>query len=84
MRRQPGLGRQIRGSRGRTARALAFYKRGCERAPASDTLLESLARLAASIGLHTEAADDYDRLARRQPANAHWKQAAEAQRNAPR
>jgi tetratricopeptide (TPR) repeat protein len=67
---------------GKLIDALALYKRAYERAPANDDLLERVARLAATAGLHTEAAEDYERLARKQPAEPRWRRAADAQRGA--
>ncbi len=68
--------------RGRGPSALVLYKRAYDRAPANDALLANVARLAASAGLHTEAAEDYERLARKQPQEPRWKRAADAQRSA--
>jgi hypothetical protein len=67
--------------KGNSRRALAFYKRAYGRSP-DDGLLEAAARLAASTGLHTEAEDDYERLARKHPEDPAWRSAAEQQRNA--
>jgi tetratricopeptide (TPR) repeat protein len=69
-------------TRGRSPSALALYKRAYDRAPGNDDLLANVARLAASAGLHTEAAEDYERLARKQPQEPRWKRAATAQRSA--
>jgi hypothetical protein len=41
-----------------------------------------MARLAAALGLHAEAAEDYERLARRHPGDARWTTAADEQRTA--
>ncbi len=70
----------IEQGRGNARRALALYKQAYERAPEDDKLLEAVAGLAAATGLHAEAADDYQRLADRQPTQKKWKDAAEAQR----
>lgn len=72
----------IERGRGNAQRALALYKRAYERLPEDDTLLEVVAGLAADSGLHAEAADDYDRLARRQPTQPKWKDAATRERAA--
>ncbi len=66
---------------GNSVRALALYSRASARQPEDDALLESKARLAASLGLHVQAADDYLRLARKHPDNAAWPTAAEEQRS---
>ncbi|MDP9152200.1 MAG: hypothetical protein M3O36_19925, partial [Myxococcota bacterium] len=68
--------------RGNSRRALGLYKRAYERSPEDDSLLECVARLAGRAGLHAEAAEDYDRLARRRPTEAQWKQAEDAERQA--
>jgi tetratricopeptide (TPR) repeat protein len=60
-------------------KALALYRRAYERAPDDDALLENVARMAATTGLHAEAAEDYERLARRRPQEARWKTAAYAE-----
>jgi tetratricopeptide (TPR) repeat protein len=67
---------------GKITEALPLYKRAYERTPGDDTLLERLARVAAQAGLHTEAAEAYEHLARRQPSEPRWKQSADAQRGA--
>jgi tetratricopeptide (TPR) repeat protein len=69
-------------ARGSPGRALATYKRAYERAPDNDTLLESIARLAAAAGLNAEALKDYQELARRHPGDARWRKAAEEQHEA--
>jgi tetratricopeptide (TPR) repeat protein len=66
---------------GQPSRALVFYKRALERSP-DDTLLGHVASVAASLGLHVEAAQDYDKLARRHPDEARWREAAEAEHQA--
>jgi hypothetical protein len=71
----------IEESRGDLMRALAIYRRACERMPDRDTLRESAARVASKAGLHAEAADDYTVLARRHPEIAQWGQAAEKERD---
>jgi tetratricopeptide (TPR) repeat protein len=68
--------------RGNQRRALALYRRARERAPQQDSLLESAARLAASLGLHAEAAEDYRELTRRHPGDPRWAKAAEDERMA--
>jgi tetratricopeptide (TPR) repeat protein len=62
--------------------ALAMYRRAYENVPDDDNVLEQMARLAAAVGLHAEAADDYRELGRRHPQDARWRQAAEAERGA--
>jgi tetratricopeptide (TPR) repeat protein len=61
-------------------KALALLKRAIERAPADDALLEDAARLASQTGLHVEAAEDYEKLARRHPGEARWTRAQDAER----
>jgi O-antigen ligase/tetratricopeptide (TPR) repeat protein len=68
--------------RGNQRRALLFYKRAFNRAPDADRLLQAIAPLAAAIGMHAEAADDYDRLARKFPSDPRWASAANQQRDA--
>ncbi len=65
--------------KGNSQRALVLYKRAYDRSPDNDGFLEAAARLAASAGLHTEAHDDYERLARRHPEQPNWRSAAEQQ-----
>ncbi len=67
---------------GKPGDALALYKRAYERTPGDDSVLEHIAKVAAIAGLHTEAAEAYERLARRQPTEMRWKRAADAQREA--
>ncbi len=67
--------------RGNRQRALTFYKRAYQRSP-DDSFLQAAARLAASSGLHMEAAEDYDRLARKHPEQPSWRSAAEHQHDA--
>ena len=68
--------------KGNSRRALAFYKRAYGRSPDNDTLLEAAARVAASSGLHREAEDDYERLARKHPEQPDWRSAAQEQHDA--
>ncbi len=68
--------------RGNPQRARVLYKQAYERAPEEDGLLESIARLAASGGLHAEAADDYAQLGRRHPDDARWSKAVNVERDA--
>jgi tetratricopeptide (TPR) repeat protein len=65
--------------RGNSRKALALYRRAYEKAPDDDALLEGLASLASKTGLHVEAAQDYERLARKRPNDLRWKTAAEAE-----
>jgi tetratricopeptide (TPR) repeat protein len=58
--------------RGNQRRALALYRRAHTRAPDQDWPLQSIARLAGSMGLHAEAADAYSKLARRHPGDRQW------------
>lgn len=64
---------------GRPRRALTFAKRAYER-DSSDASLLTVARLAASTGLHAEALEDFRRLAQRHPDDPEWPKAADAER----
>lgn len=66
--------------RGNAPKALALYRRAADLAPDNDAILEACARLAAQIGLHAEAAEDYDRLARKHPDDLRWAKAADAEK----
>jgi hypothetical protein len=68
--------------KGNSRRAFTFYKRAYGRSPDNDAFLEAAARMAASSGLHTEAEDDYRRLARKHPDQPSWRSAAEQQHDA--
>jgi len=72
----------IEEARGNEQRAHALYKRAYSYAPEDDGLLEAIARSAAAVGLHVEAAEGYAQLARRHPAEAKWARAAGEERNA--
>jgi tetratricopeptide (TPR) repeat protein len=65
---------------GSPRKALSFYRRAYERSPQDDELLATIARLAAENGLHAEAADSYERLARRHPEETRWRTAAAIER----
>jgi hypothetical protein len=67
---------------GNRSTALSLYKRAHDRAPDDDSVVENVARLAAGAGLHAEAAETYDGLAKRHPADARWPDAASKQRQA--
>jgi hypothetical protein len=67
---------------GRPAKAKALYKRAYDQAPETSSLLENVGRLAAAQGLHVEAADVYTTLARKFPATARYREAAEKERAA--
>jgi tetratricopeptide (TPR) repeat protein len=69
-------------ARGNVQKALALYRRANQRAPQDDALLEAIAGLAAAAGLHGEAAEDYEQLARRHPQDSRWKQAAQSEKDA--
>jgi tetratricopeptide (TPR) repeat protein len=66
---------------GRMHEALNLYKRAFEQVP-DDQLLGRIAALAAAMGLHAEAAQDYDQLARHHPGDAQWRSAADAEHRA--
>jgi tetratricopeptide (TPR) repeat protein len=68
-------------SRGNPVKALAFYKRAYSQTPDDDDLLEDIARLTSAAGLHAEAADAYERLVRKHPADDRWRQAATIERD---
>jgi tetratricopeptide (TPR) repeat protein len=68
--------------RGNQRRALALYRQAQARAPDQDGPLESIARLAASLGLHAEAADAYRELLRRHPHDPGWAAGADRERTA--
>jgi tetratricopeptide (TPR) repeat protein len=72
----------VQRQRGNARLALALYKRAYERAPDATDVLQTMADLAASLGLHGEAASDYEQLARKRPAQPQWRKAANDQRNA--
>jgi tetratricopeptide (TPR) repeat protein len=67
---------------GNTRHALSLVGRASQRVPENDFPIQWAARLASSIGLHAEASDDYDRLARRHPGEAQWAAAAQSERAA--
>ena len=69
-------------ARGSPNKALALYKRANLRTPEDDAVLESIARLALAGGLHAEAAEDFEKLARRHPEDSRWKLAAQGERTA--
>jgi tetratricopeptide (TPR) repeat protein len=73
---------QREGARGNSRKALALYKRAHQRAPQDDALLETIAGLAAAVGLHGEASDDYEQLVRLHPQDSHWKLAAQQEKDA--
>jgi len=67
-------------ARGNLSRALAILRRAAARVPDDPSILESMALLAARLGLHAEAADTYERLVTLQPAQSKWKTAAQSER----
>ncbi len=69
-------------ARGNSSKAMATYKRAYERAPQDDGLLGTIADHAARAGLHAEAAQDYERLAKMHPGEARWRTAEEQERSA--
>jgi hypothetical protein len=56
-------------------KGLTLYKRALDLTPDDDALLATTADLAARVGLHGEAAEDYGRLALRHPDDARWREA---------
>jgi tetratricopeptide (TPR) repeat protein len=73
---------QVEEGNGNPRKALALYKRAYGLTPDNDEVLEQMSRLASALGLHAEAADDYERLARKHPEDVRWKQASATQRGA--
>lgn len=69
-------------AKGNVNTALALYKRAHDKAPDDDTALQNVARLASEAGLHGEAADAYDGLAKRHPQEPRWAVAASEERAA--
>lgn len=67
-------------TRGHVAKALALFEQSCKRNP-QDSCLENVARLASREGLHAEAADAYERLARSHPDDSRWPSAVQRERN---
>ena len=63
-------------------KALALYKRASLRAPEDDPILEAIGRLAATLGLHAEASEAYEHLARLHPETVQWKAAAQGEKDA--
>jgi hypothetical protein len=66
--------------RGNQRRALAFYKQATERSPERDDLLDARCRIASAVGLHVEALDGYETLARRHPEDTQWTAKASKER----
>ncbi len=62
--------------------ALSLYRRARATNLDADDILESIARLAADAGLHVEAAENYEDLARRHPTQQGWVKAATGERAA--
>jgi len=67
---------------GNLRKAFVLYRRASDRAPLEDSFLERAADLASRMGLHAEAAADYERLARKHPDDVRWRQAVETERAA--
>ncbi len=65
---------------GNLPKALALCQHAHQRAPDDDGVTEHMASLAARSGLHAEAAESYDALARRRPNDPRWRKAAEHER----
>jgi hypothetical protein len=63
-------------------RALTVLRRAADLAPERNGLLAEQARLASTLGLHSEAADLYDRLATREPEKAEWAEKRAAEKRA--
>jgi hypothetical protein len=59
-----------------------LYKRAHDQIPDDDHVLASMAQLAASIGLHAEALEDYQELSRRNPNSSQWAAAVQREREA--
>jgi tetratricopeptide (TPR) repeat protein len=69
-------------NRGNHAKALALYKKALGRTPDDEALLERVASLAATVGLHGEAARYYDELGHKHPDDPRWAKAAAQERQA--
>jgi tetratricopeptide (TPR) repeat protein len=67
---------------GNQRKALLLYKRAYESTPDDDALLENMARLASTIGLHNEAAEAFERLAQKHPEDLRWRRSGQEQRAA--
>jgi tetratricopeptide (TPR) repeat protein len=67
---------------GDSRKALALYRRAYQRVPEDDGLLEQLAQLASACGLHAEAADDFEQLARKHPLDRRFRDAAATEHSA--
>jgi O-Antigen ligase len=67
---------------GRPRQAFLMFKRASGYSPDDDHLLELVAQLAATSGLHTEAAESYRRLAEKHPAETRWQRAASDEHDA--
>jgi hypothetical protein len=68
--------------RGNAAAGLTAYRRANKIVPGTDWLILRMAEVASEAGLHGEAADDYDALARLHPDQAQWPQASAKEREA--
>jgi tetratricopeptide (TPR) repeat protein len=73
---------EVEKSYGNPGKALTLYKRAYGLTPDNDGVLEQMGRIASALGLHAEAAGDYERLARKHPEDVRWKQAYLAERGA--
>jgi tetratricopeptide (TPR) repeat protein len=69
-------------SLGEPRKALTSFRRALEWAGRDPGLLAATARLAGQLGMHAEAADWYERLARLQPSESKWAAAAADERTA--
>jgi hypothetical protein len=67
--------------RGDALKALSLYRRAYAKTPEDEALLQTCARLAAQVGLHAEAAQDYEQLAHMHPADPVWRRAAGNERD---
>jgi O-Antigen ligase len=74
------VGQQYEGA-GSPLKALTLYRRAFGRLP-DDSLLAHMAALAAGAGLHVEAADDYEQLARRHSDDPEWRRSAQVEHDA--
>lgn len=66
--------------RGNPGRALVFVRRAVQLAPERADVLESVAVRSSQLGLHADALDAYERLAREHPENATYAAGAEKER----
>lgn len=72
-----GWAASIEERRGNLRRAIMYYERAQERAPARTDIAEHIATLASQTGLHAEALDAYRRLQKSTPNADRWRALAD-------